>query len=283
MMPAVTQPGPVAETRRDIVPADGRPIAVTLRPDIPLADAIGEALDAENCAGAWLEIKSADVVALSYVTPALAPDAEHAAWWSETYRFDGRGTIHHLGMMVGRDEGAWFLHGHGRWSPATGAAAMGHILAQQTVLSAPVIAQGIGFGNAYFDRRPDPETNFNLFQPTGDALAASDAPYALLRLAPNQEFSTALDLVCAELGWQRAKVFGQGSLIGARFDDGSTLDSLATEFLILNAEARADGSLASGPEIAIVGIDPDDLRHGVLQRGKNPILITAELLLQRQG
>jgi hypothetical protein len=229
-----------------------------------------------------LEIKSADVARLSYVTPALAPDSEHAAWWSEIYRFNGAGTIHHLGMMVGRDQGACFLHGHGRWSPATGGIAMGHILAQQTVLSRPAVAHGIGLRKAYFDRRPDPETNFNLFQPTGDALAAIDARYALLRLAPNQEFSSALDLVCAELGWQSAKIFGQGSLIGAHFDDGSTLDSLATEFLILNAEARADGSLASGPEIAIVGIDPDDLRHGVLQRGKNPILITAELLLQRQ-
>ncbi len=282
MIPAVTQPGPIAETRRDIVPANGRPIEVNLRPYIPLADAIAEALDAENCTGAWLEIKSADVARLSYVTPALAPDSEHAAWWSEIYRFNGAGTIHHLGMMVGRDQGACFLHGHGRWSPATGGIAMGHILAQQTVLSRPAVAHGIGLRKAYFDRRPDPETNFNLFQPTGDALAASDAPYALLRLAPNQEFSSALDLVCAELGWQSAKIFGQGSLIGAHFDDGSTLDSLATEFLILNAEARADGSLASGPEIAIVGIDPDDLRHGVLQRGKNPILITAELLLQRQ-
>lgn len=282
MIPAVTQPGPIAETRRDIVPANGRPIEVNLRPHIPLADAIAEALDAENCTGAWLEIKSADVARLSYVTPALAPDSEHAAWWSEIYRFNGAGTIHHLGMMVGRDQGACFLHGHGRWSPATGGIAMGHILAQQTVLSRPAVAHGIGLRKAYFDRRPDLETNFNLFQPTGDALAASDAPYALLRLAPNQEFSSALDLVCAELGWQSAKIFGQGSLIGAHFDDGSTLDSLATEFLILNAEARADGSLASGPEIAIVGIDPDDLRHGVLQRGKNPILITAELLLQRQ-
>lgn len=282
MIPAVTQPGPIAETRRDIVPANGRPIEVNLRPHIPLADAIAEALDAENCTGAWLEIKSADVARLSYVTPALALDSEHAAWWSEIYRFNGAGTIHHLGMMVGRDQGACFLHGHGRWSPATGGIAMGHILAQQTVLSRPAVAHGIGLRKAYFDRRPDPETNFNLFQPTGDALAASDAPYALLRLAPNQEFSSALDLVCAELGWQSAKIFGQGSLIGAHFDDGSTLDSLATEFLILNAEARADGSLASGPEIAIVGIDPDDLRHGVLQRGKNPILITAELLLQRQ-
>lgn len=282
MIPAVTQPGPIAETRRDIVPANGRPIEVNLRPHIPLADAIAEALDAENCTGAWLEIKSADVARLSYVTPALAPDSEHAAWWSEIYRFNGAGTIHHLGMMVGRDQGACFLHGHGRWSPATGGIAMGHILAQQTVLSRPAVAHGIGLRKAYFDRRPDPETNFNLFQPTGDALAASDAPYALLRLAPNQEFSSALDLVCSELGWQSAKIFGQGSLIGAHFDDGSTLDSLATEFLILNAEARADGSLASGPEIAIVGIDPDDLRHGILQRGKNPILITAELLLQRQ-
>ena len=90
-----------------------------------------------------------------------------------------------------------------------------------------------------------------------------------------------LDLVCAKLGWQSTKVFGQGSLIGARFDDGSTLDSFVTESLILNAGASADGSLASGLKMTIFGIDQDDVRRGVLQPAENPFLITAKLLLLR--
>ena len=76
------------------------------------------------------------------------------AWRSEIYSYDGPGTIPHLGMMVGRDDGASFLHGHGHWSPETGEAAMGHILAQQTMSSVPTIAYGIGLGIAYFDCRP---------------------------------------------------------------------------------------------------------------------------------
>ena len=69
MKPVVTYPGPIAKTRRDIVPANGRPIEVDPHPNIPLAGAVAEALDAENYDGAWLEIKSADVVDLSYMNP----------------------------------------------------------------------------------------------------------------------------------------------------------------------------------------------------------------------
>ena len=67
MMPVVAYPGPIAQTRRDIVPANCRPFEVDPPPNRPLADAIAEALDAGNCDGAWLEIKSADVVDLSNV------------------------------------------------------------------------------------------------------------------------------------------------------------------------------------------------------------------------
>jgi hypothetical protein len=280
-MRAVCHPGPVAEERQEILPAEGRPVALTLNAGLPFEDAVAEAMAAEGLDGAWLEIEAAIVSSLDYVIPALSPDDDHVAWYSEIRSFGGPGRIERLGMMVGRDNGASFLHGHGLWAPAGGEIAMGHILAPRTMLAAPVVARGIGLTGARFERRPDPETNFTLFRPSGDARDAEDADYALVRLAPNQDFAGALDTACARLGWEGARVHGLGSLIGATFEDGSVLDSLPTEFLILDADARAEGQSGPGPEIAIVGIEGGDIREGALKRGENAVLITAELLLER--
>lgn len=280
-MRAVTHPGPAAEERQEILPAEGRPVALTINAGLPFEDAVAEAMAAEGLDGAWLEIEEATVSGLDYVIPAPSPDEDHVAWYSEIRSFGGPGRIERLGMMVGRDGGASFLHGHGLWAPAGGGTAMGHILAPRTTLAAPAVARGIGLTGARFERRPDPETNFTLFRPAGDERDTEGADYALLRLAPNQDFAEALDTACARLGWARARVHGLGSLIGATFEDGSVLDSLPTEFLILDASAHAEGQGGPGPEIAIVGIEGGDIREGALKRGENAVLITAELLLER--
>lgn len=281
-MRAVTHPGPAAEERLEILPGAGRPVSLTLGAGLPLEDAVAEAMAAEGLDGAWLEIEDAPVSALDYVIPAPSPDADHVAWYSDIHSFGGPGRIRRLGMMVGRDGEASFLHGHGLWAPAGGEAAMGHILAPRTMLAAPSVARGIGLTGARFERRPDPETNFTLFRPSGAPRDGETADHALLRLAPNQDFAGALDAACDRLGWQRARVHGLGSLIGAAFKDGSVLDSLPTEFLILNAEAQADDTTPRAPEIVIVGIDGTDIRTGTLRRGENAVLITAELLLERR-
>ena len=272
-MRSVVHPGPVAPARFDIAACDGAPIEVTLAADIPLEDAVADATTGYD--SAWLEIGNAPVAQLDYVIPALAPDDTHVAWYSDIHSFGGLGQIDHLGMVVGRHQGASFLHGHGTWTPADGPRAMGHILAPRTVLSEPVTAKGIGLTGGGFDRLPDPETNFELFQVSG---GSGQGNYAALRLKPNQDFATALDAACAELGWPAARVDGLGSLIGAQFEQGDVLDSLASEFLITRATA---GTKGPEPEIIIVGIDGSRILSGSLTRGKNAVLITAELILSR--
>ena len=280
-MQIITQPGPVSPERQEILPVEAQPIEVTLRQDIPLEDAVAEALATAGFDGGWLEIADAPVAALDYVIPALASDDEHVAWYSAIHSFGGPGRIERLGMTVGRDGNASFLHGHGLWTPEAGKTAMGHILAPRTMLSEPAVARGTGIFGAHFARQADPETNFTLFRPTGSAKDGKDVSHALVRLAPNQDFTHALEQACARIGWDGARVQGLGSLIGARFDDGTILDSTATEFLILDAEVRSDGSTEKGPEIAIVGIDGGDIRTGRVCRDENPVLITAELMLER--
>lgn len=279
MIASVTHPGPANDARLELVPCAGRPVALTLRAGRPLEDAVGEAMAEAGLDSAWLEIAAAPVSRLDYVIPALSPDADHVAWYSDIRALGGPGRIDRLGMVVGTHDGASFLHGHGLWTPDGGRQAMGHILAPRTELARDTPATGIGVTGARFARGPDTETNFDLFHATGDA--ADDARHALLRTAPNQDFAGALDAACARLGWQAARVHGLGSLIDARFADGVTLGSLPSEFLVLDADARADAADRHGPEIVIVGTDGDKILQGAITRGDNPVLITAELVLER--
>lgn len=276
MMRSVVHPGPVSAARMELARSEGREIDVTLQPGLPLEDAVAEALAPEGVESAWLEIENAPVSALDYVIPAPSPDDDHVAWYSDIRSFGGTGLIDHMGFMVGWHQGESFLHGHGLWTPEGGARAMGHILAPRTVLAAPVTARGIGLTGARFERLPDPETNFELFRVRQTGPGGSD--YAALRLLPNQDFATALDRACAELGWPAARVDGLGSLIGAQFESGEVLDSLASEFLVIDATAGAGGP---EPEIAIVGVDGSRILSGRLTRGQNAVLITAELILSR--
>jgi predicted DNA-binding protein with PD1-like motif len=278
-MHTVTHPGPVRYTRVDLASCDGRAIEVILATGIPLEDAVADALKPLGLDSAWLEISNADVENLTYVIPAVAPDDTHIAWYSDKHEF-AKGQINHLGMIVGRHGDASFLHGHGTWTPQNGPQAMGHILAQQTYLAAPVTAHGIGLVGARFDRRADEETNFDLFHV--DQLGPVNGKYAALRLLPNQDFATGLDEACAALGWPAARVHGIGSVNTARFENGQVLNSLPTEFLITDAIAGNGGSHAkSGPEIVIVGTDGTKILSGRLSRGENAVLVTAEVVLSR--
>ena len=276
-MRSVVHPGPVSGTRLELAPAQGREIEVTLEPGVPFDEAVAGAVAAEGVDSAWLEIKNAPVSALDYVIPAPSPDDAHVAWYSEVHSFGGKGLIDHLGFIVGIHEGTPFLHGHGLWTPEGGARAMGHILPDRTVLAAPATARGTGITGARFERLHDPETNFDLFRVKGGK--AEGAGYAALRLLPNQDFATALEGACAELGWKAARVQGLGSLIGATFEGGEVLDSLATEFLVTDATTGGGPE----PEIAIVGVDGSRILSGRLARGENAVLITAELVLSRTG
>ena len=124
MIASVTHPGPANDARLELVPCAGRPVALTLRAGRPLEDAVGEAMAEAGLDSAWLEIAEAPVSRLDYVIPALSPDADHVAWYSDIRALGGPGRIDRLGMVVGTHDGASFLHGHGLWTPDGGRQAM---------------------------------------------------------------------------------------------------------------------------------------------------------------
>lgn len=274
-MRRIDHPGPISPARRELVACAGTPIAVTLAAGIPLEEAIATALADQQVDSAWLTLSGAAFETLDYVIPDHAKDADHVAWYSKPHRLRD-GLITRLGMIVGHHKGQSFLHGHGLWSDADSGDAFGHILAGSTVLSEPIVAKGIGLNGAGFERMPDPETNFELFSVIEKA--PKYAGYAALRLAPNQDLTEALENAVRDLGWTSADVVGLGSLVGAVFESGETLESHATEFLITDAKVGPD---APPPEILIVGIDGDEILGGRLKRGENAVLVTAELVLRR--
>ncbi len=275
-MQTVVHPGPVRADRMDLVACDGSEIEVTLAAGIPLEDAVSDALAPLRLDSAWVEILEADVSTLRYVIPAEAPDRANVAWYSETKGFEA-GRIDQLGMIVGRHQGASFLHGHGTWSAKGRDQAMGHILAPQTVLASPAKVQGVGLRGARFDRRSDAETSFDLFHV--DQIGSGEGDFAALHLLPNQDLSEGIETACNRLGWAAARVHGIGSINMPKFANGRQLNSLPTEFLIRDASAP----VSEGPDIIVVGTDPDDIQSGRLARGENAILVTAELVLSRTG
>nr|WP_321444152.1 hypothetical protein [uncultured Cohaesibacter sp.] len=284
---SVTHPGPKAAERLPFSRSRGRAVTLALRGDQDLQSAIAEALAGVGLYSGWLELEAAPVDALAYVIPDKAPNDQTVAWYSQTHRLQAPGLIHHLGLVVGQADGALFLHGHGSWghgswSETDGAVRFGHVLFAETMLAQDVIAHGFLLDDACFERLPDAESNFSLFQTKSLSQPEPDgADFALLRMLPNEDLAMGLDMVCARLGWQQARVFGLGSLVGAEFDDGRLLDSFATEFVIRDALAHGEAGCLRGPEIVIVGEAGGAGLRGRVTRGANPVLVTAEILLQR--
>ncbi len=274
-MQSVVHPGPVGNERLQIALCSGEPFTVKLQAGIPLEQAVDEALSPLGFDSAWLELQQTSVEPVCYVIPDHASDNQHVAWYSEKYEFE-RGRIDRLGMIVGRYNERIFTHSHGQWTSSEGKQAMGHLLAPDTILATSATASGIGLKGATFDRRHDPETNFELFHIDKTDQIGGD--YAAIRLLPNQDFATALHNACNRLGWTSARVHGIGSLIGACFEDGQTLNSVATEFLVTDCVIELQ---SYQPEIVIVGVEPDNILCGRLSRGKNAVLVTAEIVMQR--
>ncbi|MFQ5437750.1 MAG: hypothetical protein ACE5DK_02855, partial [Paracoccaceae bacterium] len=159
----------------------------------------------------------------------------------------------------------------------------GHLLPETCVLARDVRLRGLGFSGACFQRVSDPETGFDLFKPEANGPAIANPDARLVRIGPNVELGGALIALCRDAGWSRASVHGVGSLIGARFQDGSRMNSFATEFMmregrILNA-MNETGACAK-IDISLVGLD-GSFMSGRLAAHRNPVLITAELVLKR--
>src|ERR1700754_3329877 len=190
-MRSIKQPGAPSAERIQWVEARGRAFAFTLEAGLPLLEAARRGFAAEGFASGVLNFSRGALGPFAYVMPALSKTGENAAFYSDTYRPAGVTRTSLGSMTLGMRDGAPFFHGHALWSEADGKASGGHMMPDETVVAEPFEVEAFGIDGAMFTAEPDPETNFKLFGPVGDAgrrTRATSRAYAM-RLRPNQDFA----------------------------------------------------------------------------------------------
>jgi predicted DNA-binding protein with PD1-like motif len=286
-MRSIAQPGRPAPERIQWAEARGRAFSFTLQAGLPLLEAARQGFAAEGFAGGVLNLEGGALGPFAYVMPALSKTGENAAFYSDTYRPAGITRLRTGAMTLGERDRAPFFHCHALWTEADGRAGGGHILHEETIVAEPFVVEAFGIDGAKFRAEPDPETNFKLFGPVpsgATGVKTTSRAYAL-RLRPNQDFAGSLEAFCRERGISKAKLHGGvGSIIGARFADGRSLEPFATEMAVRSGGIVSDasGALEATLEVALVDYT-GGLAIGRLLRGDNPVLMTMELVLEVLG
>jgi predicted DNA-binding protein with PD1-like motif len=280
---SLRQPGPVHPSRIDSFRGNPQALRFAPRAGVTLNEALTAPLVEAGLQCGTLSFKATAVDPFRYVMPAPADDAEHVAYFSTPCAPSGITRIEQANATFGWSEGKPFIHCHAVWIEPNGNRRGGHILPLETIVVEPGEATAFGFPSIGIEARADPETNFTLFQPTGDSFqpAGGGAGRGLIaRIKPNVDIVTAVETIARGHEITDAVIRGSlGSLIGARFADGSRVEDYATEVLV------RDGHLCNGR--AALNLFVVDMRgqvhEGWLQRGDNPVCITFDLFLEDLG
>jgi predicted DNA-binding protein with PD1-like motif len=282
----IRHPGPVAPLRSRAVPCRVRPLRLTLEPEAgeTILDTVSRTLREAGYAAGYVSLQDTAMARMNYVIPAASPDDSHAAWYSATHEGGPGSRIARAGLHLGQRDGAPFLHCHGIWTAAGAAEAMGHLLPFEAELAGPVDVDVLAISGAQLVTRQDAETNFPLFSPEYAPPAPGEAERErtgsvrglLLTIRPNVDVCAMIAQACEAAGFGAASILGIGSLVGADYEDGTSVSSYATEVLVRSGSwRRAEGTCL---DIALVGLD-GAISSGILRQGSNPVCVTFELLL----
>lgn len=274
--PRLIQPGPALHPRVTSLAARAMPLDFTLEPGLSLLEAVARPLRAAGFASAAVELQGGGFGPFAYVLPAHAPDAVHAAWYSATHAPAAGARLERGNVTFGLREGAPWLHCHAIWQEEAGRRA-GHVLPEETFVSAPIAARAWGLAGAGFVVGPDAETNFTLFQPAPMPGPAGGRRALVLRVRPNEDLVAALETACRAHGMARAVLRGGvGSLVSPRFVEGTGTEDIATELLVTGG-----GVTEAGGTISVALADMQGRVHaGTVPRGANAVCITCELVLE---
>lgn len=211
-----------------------------------------------------------------YYLPGPPRDDSHAAWFAGPHEA-AFARVERANATFGWRDGAPYVHCHAVWIEPDGARRAGHIIPEASEVRDGAPAQAWALRDVRIEARVDPETNFPLFAPSG----LDGAGLVVARIRPNEDLCEAVEALCRTRGIAAATIRGSvGSLVGARFTDGTGVDDLATEVLITHGAVRR---AEEGP-VAELGMIVADMRggaqEGVLRRGENAVCITFELFLE---
>lgn len=281
---SILHPGPPTPERYRVVGCHAHPVTLEVRPGVSVNQAIADAFADQGFDGGYVRLYNVPMKRLDFVMPAAAPDETHAAWYSKTYSMPG-GMIIDAALHMGRRDGEPFLHCHGSWQAADGTPGMGHLLPLDSEFATEVRLEALALDGAILDVQKDEETNFPLFNPVPQPRKREDSGLRALlcTVRPNTDISTAIENASTEFGLREAQVYGIGSLVGADYEDGTTVTGYASEIFIRN------GHIGPGPhgqqaslDIAMIDLT-GRVSGGWLLRGKNPVCVTFELLLTEKG
>jgi hypothetical protein len=277
-MRPIVHPGPPAEPRVEAVATELVPLSGELLPGETVMAGVARIFADAGCQGGVLQLEGGACDPFRYVLPALSSDPLHAAWYSDTLAPAGGATIVKATAMVGRRDGAPFLHCHGLWDTGEAAPRMGHMLPFDSVVSQPIRVSGHGSPTAWFEGVPDAETNFTLFA-LADAPDEAGAGNLFLRVRPNEDIGAAVAAACEARGIVAAEIFGIGSIHEPAFDDGRHVPCVATEILIeRGAVIDFANGLRAVLDVVVVDV-AGAVTRGRLELGENPVGVTFELLV----
>ncbi|MEY4748061.1 MAG: hypothetical protein RIQ60_275 [Pseudomonadota bacterium] len=302
------------DTTPDVLPCRLRRVLLAggeLPTGLPLIEALDQALTARGVTSAVLRLPEEPTGSAflrldpyPYVLPALSRDPAHAVYFSERHQAPGAVQVQAGAITFGRRGDQPWLHGHLDWMdldaagrPLPDQRGCGHVLPNEAVVVHAAGCQPIevwALEGAAFEVVPDEFTRFSLFKPQAvDAPSAASAhdedsrPALAMRVPPNVDLCLTLEAVCRERGIRSATLRGGvGSTVGVVFDDGPaglrTVEPFVTETLVNQGRVVSDAATGElRAEIDVTLIDYLGGRHqGHLARGRNPVLVTFELVLE---
>jgi len=285
-MRTLVQPGPVHPSRIESFGGGVSAMIFTARAGQSLNEAVTGPLAAAGWRSGTVTITGGAMNPFRYVMPGPADDASHAAYFTAPRAPAGTTRLELANATFGFAGAAPFLHCHAVWTEPDGARRGGHILPAETILASDIEVHAWGFTAITIETADDPETNFTLFQPHGEPgpgaadVVARKRPGVVARVRPNEDITLAVETIARTHGLRDAAVRGSlGSLIGARFTDGTVVTDHATEVLVREGWVR--GGVAM---LDLVVVDMQGrVREGRLVRGQNAVLITFDVVLDATG
>lgn len=280
-------PGPALEPRVEIVAGHGEVFTVTLPAGLTLHDALVQALAPRNVESASISFGGARFDPLVYYLPAVVEGPYLRFWYSDGQKPEGGGELELAHASFGRRDGAAFVHCHGVWLEGDGQWHGGHVVPTESVLAQPVEARVVVLPGAAILSEPDQETEYQLFHPVriAEEVPRAGGPRIVFaRVKPNIDISEAIELVCRQENIRTATVRGLGSLIGARFVDGTSREDQGSEILVTRGRVSPDSEGRPRAEIDVMFSGFSGIAYrGRLVRGENPVCITFELLIEDQA
>jgi predicted DNA-binding protein with PD1-like motif len=276
-MRRLIQPGPVHLERIETCEGRSRRLEFSLQPGLTLNEALTRPLVDAGMTCAALVFQGGALGPFSYVMPGPPTDDAHVAYFSAPRSPPGETVVEIANATFGWRDGAPFVHCHGSWIEEATRRRGGHMLPHETIVARATTVHAWALPDVAIRAELDAETNFTLFGPLAGQAAVDGDRTIVARIRPNEDITVAIEQIASRYHMHSAIVRGSlGSLIGARFTDGSRVDDHATEVLVRSGHVHNGEAVLDMLVVDMRG----HVHEGRLARGDNPVCITFELVLE---